>query len=167
VTFASDKHELLPFVQIDRCFQFMDVVAINEYYGWYYKTLADVGPALDALHAAFPDKPVLVSEFGAEAIAGLANAAPPDVGYRGDGTFEFSEDFQLKLLTTHLDAIEDPARAEWMLGGLIWVWADFADPHRVDDGRPHDVDFKNLKGLVTERREKKRAWTLVFERWAK
>ena len=166
VTFASDKHELLPLVQVDRCFQHMDAVAINAYYGWYYKQLGDLGPALDALHAAFPQKPVLVSEFGAEAIAGLADPAPPDVGWHGDGTFEFSEDFQLKLVTSALDQIEDAERADWMLGGLIWVWADFADPHRVDDGRPHEQDFKNLKGLVTERREKKRAWTLVNGRWS-
>ena len=165
VTFASDKHELLPLVQADRCFQFMDVVAVNEYYGWYYKGLDDLGPALDALHAAFPQKPVLVSEFGAEAIAGLADPAPPDVGWHGDGTFEFSEDFQLKLLASHLDQIADAARADWMLGAIVWVWADFADPHRVDDGRPEEEDFKNLKGVVTERREKKRAWTLLNGRW--
>ena len=167
VTQASDKHELLPQLQVDRCFQHLDVVALNEYYGWYYKQLYDLGPALDALHAAFPDKPVLVTEFGAEAIAGLADPNPPDVGWHGDGTFEFSEDFQLKLLASHLDQIEAPARSAWMLGGLVWVWADFADPHRIDDGRPHEVDYRNLKGLVTERREKKRAWTMVNERWAR
>lgn len=135
VTFASDKHEDLPLAQVDRCFQHLDVVAINEDYGWTYEQLTDLGPALDALHAAFPAKPVLVSEFGAE----------------DDG-----EGFQSTFLAAHLDQIEDPARSGWMLGGLIGVWADFAAPSGM-----------NLKGLVTERREKKRAWDLVKTRWSK
>jgi beta-glucuronidase len=35
----------------------MDVVSVNLYYGWYYGETSDAGPALDALHARFPDKP--------------------------------------------------------------------------------------------------------------
>ncbi len=165
VVFASDKHELLPIAQVDRCFQHVDVVAINEYYGWYYKAMTDLGPALDALHAAFPSKPVLVSELGTEAILGRANPDPPDVGRLPGGGFEFSEDFQVKFLATHLDQIDAPARADWMLGAYLWVYADFADPHRVGDGRPPEMNHLNLKGLVTGQRERKRAWQLVHDRW--
>jgi len=135
VTFASGQHELLPQQQVDRCFQHVDVVAWNEAYGWTYGDLTDLGPALDALHAAFPAKPVLVSAFGAE----------------DDG-----EGFQATFLAAHLDQIEAPARADWMLGGLIWVWSDFATPLGT-----------SAAGLVTERREKKPAWTVVNERWAR
>jgi beta-glucuronidase len=43
----------------------MDFVEANEYYGtWAPGTAADAARYLDAIHAAFPGKPVVVSEYG-------------------------------------------------------------------------------------------------------
>jgi beta-galactosidase len=43
----------------------MDFIETNEYYGsWYPGTAEDVGGHLDEIHAAFPDKPIVVSEYG-------------------------------------------------------------------------------------------------------
>ncbi len=43
----------------------MDFVMMNEYYGsWQPGTPADLARTLDALHAAFPNKPVVISEYG-------------------------------------------------------------------------------------------------------
>ena len=43
----------------------MDIIETNEYYGtWAPGTPEDVARHLDALHAAFPDKPIVVSEYG-------------------------------------------------------------------------------------------------------
>ena len=43
----------------------MDFIETNEYYGtWYPGTAADVAGHLDEIHAAFPDKPIVVSEYG-------------------------------------------------------------------------------------------------------
>jgi len=43
----------------------MDFVEANEYYGtWAPGTAADAGRYLDEIHAAFPGKPIVVSEYG-------------------------------------------------------------------------------------------------------
>jgi beta-glucuronidase len=41
-----------------------DVILMNAYYGTWSGPKADLGPALDAVHAAWPDKPVIISEHG-------------------------------------------------------------------------------------------------------
>jgi beta-galactosidase len=43
----------------------MDFIEANEYYGtWAFGTAADAGRYLDEIHAAFPGKPIVVSEYG-------------------------------------------------------------------------------------------------------
>ena len=102
VTFASDRRER------DISFGTVDFIAINEYFGWYYGAIPDLAANLDTLHRRWPDKPIVVSEFGAEGILGWKNPAPADRG------MDYSEDYQLKLVGTHLGYILDPrARATW------------------------------------------------------
>jgi beta-glucuronidase len=43
----------------------MDFIETNEYFGtWAKGTAADAGKHLDALHAAFPNKAIVISEYG-------------------------------------------------------------------------------------------------------
>ena len=43
----------------------MDIIEVNEYFGtWYPGTLEALAKHLDDLHAAFPGKPVVISEYG-------------------------------------------------------------------------------------------------------
>jgi beta-glucuronidase len=43
----------------------MDIIEVNEYFGtWYPGTLEALAKHLDELHAAFPGKPVVISEYG-------------------------------------------------------------------------------------------------------
>ena len=43
----------------------MDFIECNEYFGsWYPGDAAAVGRSLDEIHAAFPDKPIVISEYG-------------------------------------------------------------------------------------------------------
>jgi beta-glucuronidase len=43
----------------------MDVIEWNEYYEtWYGGSAASVGPTVDAIHRAFPGKPIVISEYG-------------------------------------------------------------------------------------------------------
>jgi beta-glucuronidase len=146
VTFASDRRDR------DICFDFVDLIAINEYYGWYYGSIEDFGPNLDKIHQKWPNKPILVSEFGAEGIPGWRNPNPPETG------MDYSEDHQIKLLTTHLAEIFAPNRRSFMAGSTIWVYNDFPDPHRFGKLHPPIASYINCKGLVTQDRQKKRAY---------
>lgn len=159
VVYASDKHELATMgLQMDLCLPLADLVAINEYYGWYYGTVGEVGAVLDALHDLLPGVPVLVSEFGSEAPPGVHVDPIPEVWGKGQ---EYSEEFQAAFLRTHLEAILDPARKDWILGALVWVYADFPDPHRVGWTHPPEWNYQNNKGVVSRARVPKLGWEVV------
>lgn len=149
VTFASDKRER------DRSFGFVDIIAVNEYFGWYYGKPTDVGPMLDNLAAQFPDKPILVTEFGAEAVPGWQKPSPDAPGK------DYSLEHQVQFLETHLSQIFASQRKKFVAGGLVWVYNDFPDPHRVGGDHPQIANYRNNKGLVTEDRHHKPAYEAV------
>jgi hypothetical protein len=135
----------------------VDFIAINEYFGWYYGAIPDLAANLDTLHRKWPDKPIVVSEFGAEGILGWKNPAPADRG------MDYSEDYQLKLVGTHLGYMLDPARKSYMAGALLWVYADFPNPSAFQRSSAHPpmAAYMNCKGLVTDDRRHKRVWDEV------
>jgi beta-glucuronidase len=150
VTFASDR-ELK-----DISFESVDFIAMNEYYGWYYGKFDGVGALLDGLHAKWPGKPIFISEFGAGSVLGRRN---PSVN---DTSRDYSEDFQVRLLTSHLRQMLDPKRRSFMAGQCIWLYNDFAQPVRgVHPKPPPGAEHMNVKGLVTRQRVKKRAFAVV------
>lgn len=151
VTFASDRRDK------DIAFQNVDFIAINEYYGWYYGAIQDFSANLDKVHAQWPDKPIVVAEFGSESIVGWKNAALQDSG------MDYSEDYHMMLVGTHLKYIFDPARSAYMSGALLWVYADFPNPSAFQrlTAHPPMAAYMNLKGLVTDDRRHKRVWAVV------
>jgi beta-glucuronidase len=149
ITFASDKRER------DVSFGSVDVIAVNEYFGWYYGKAEDVGPMLDELARKFPNKPILVSEFGAEAVPGWQKPSPDAPGK------DYSLQHQVEFLQVHLAEIFAPQRRKFVAGGLVWVYNDFPDPHRIGGDHPQMASYRNNKGLVTEDREHKPAYDTV------
>ncbi len=149
VTFASDKRER------DISFSYVDLIAVNEYFGWYYGKPTDVGPMLDNLAAKFPDKPILVSEFGSEAVPGWQKASPEAPGK------DYSVQHQVEFLRAHLAQIFAPQRRKFMAGGIVWIYNDFPDPHRIGGDQPLTASYRNSKGLVTEDRQRKPAYKTV------
>ncbi|RKX43399.1 MAG: hypothetical protein DRP64_08275 [Verrucomicrobia bacterium] len=150
VTFASDKR-----LQ-DQAAAYVDVISWNEYYGWYYGTLFDIGPVLDKGHAQWPDKPILISEFG----AGGPIDRPTGGGEAVKGK-HYTLEYQTRFLRTHLQQIYDPKRASFVAGAAIWCYNDFADPHRHGGGHPEAWYQVNTKGLVTRDRRRKPAFNEV------
>ncbi|MGD0777791.1 MAG: glycoside hydrolase family 2 TIM barrel-domain containing protein [Candidatus Solibacter sp.] len=157
VTFASDRRER------DISFDSVDFIAINEYFGWYYGAIPDLAGNLDKVHEKWPGKPIVVSEFGSESIVGWKNAAPQDSG------MDYSEDYHMKLVGTHLGYIFDPARSGYMSGALLWVYADFPNPSAFlrSPAHPPVAAYMNLKGLVTDDRRHKRVWAVVQRAFGK
>lgn len=136
VTFASNR----PFD--DRAWRCMDVVAFNEYYGWYFGDLSTLERALASATAT--GKPVLVTEFGADAVPGR------------HGTGKWTEEFQARFIADHWRILN---ATPGVVGGTVWVWADFEDPDRP----LNPVPYWNLKGLVTADREPKLAYGVVSD----
>lgn len=150
-TFASNRP------RNDVCFPYVDFVAINEYSGWYYGDVNDIGPLLDWLHRKFPGKPIFVSEFGSGSTIDAASDSWPT---RNQHCFSF--DCQVRFLRTYLKQIFDPKRRQYVAGGLIWLYSDFDNFN--DAGfykRPPKWTNVNLKGLVTIDRTRKPSFDLV------
>lgn len=61
-SYASHSLRATPEKDVSRL---MDFIECNEYFGsWYPGDAAAVGKSLDAIHGAFPDKPIVISEYG-------------------------------------------------------------------------------------------------------
>jgi beta-glucuronidase len=94
----------------------MDFIEANEYYGtWAPGTAADAGRYLDEIHAAFPGKPVVVSEYG-------YCACTPD---RPEGDQQRTE-----ILRSHDEAI----RSRDFVGGAIFFCYNDYRTHVGDRG---------------------------------
>jgi beta-glucuronidase len=130
-----------------------DLIMVNEYMGWYYGEVHDLAGYLDELHARFPDKPILLSEFGAGAKSGQHDSQTMPK--------KFSEEFQAKLLKDTWDVLlEKP----YVIGGMPWLYADFRCSQW---GKDHPVPMMNLKGVVDHDRNKKLGFEALKEIYEK
>ena len=127
-----------------------DLICVNRYFGWYADT-GDVAAAErdleDELRAwARHGKPIVVTEFGADALAGL-HALPATL---------WSEDYQVALIAASLRVFR---RVPEVIGEHVWNFADFATAQAVH--RPGG----NHKGVFTRDRQPKAAAWLLRELW--
>lgn len=142
VTSASNYHNRLQ----DNMNQYVDIISFNQYIGWY----RDVNDAAKMTWEVPYDKPVIVSEFGGGAKAGM----------HGETNQRWTEEFQENLYrenTAMLDKIEGLA------GTTPWILKDFRSPRRLLNGVQ---DYYNRKGLVSDGGEKKKAF-YVLQEWYK
>ena len=129
-----------------------DLVGYNIYFGWYYGEMADYGTYLDRFHAAAPQVPLGISEYGVDANTAL-HAGNPQVK-------DYSEEYQALFHETVYPLLE--AR-QWLWGSFIWNMFDFSSSRRNEGG----IRFVNAKGLVTrDRKIKKDAFYYYKARWS-
>ena len=127
-----------------------DVTSYNHYFGWYVGDVEDNGPWLDKFHAMHPDKPLGVSEYGAENIL-MWHTAEPD---NHDYTEEYANHYHQEMLKTF-------AARPYLWATHQWNCFDFAADARNEGG----VKGRNNKGLITyDRKEKKDAF-YVYKAW--
>lgn len=98
----------------------LDVIMINRYNAWYSdtgytQTITKV--LINYIHQWLSklNKPILISEYGADTIAGLHN----------DPSFVFTEDYQVELIMNHLKAFDELKKNPSFIGEMIWNFADF------------------------------------------
>ena len=135
-----------------------DVLCLNEYVGSLHndppvRTREDLdvvkailGRQLDDLHHRFPDKPMLVTEFGG---IGLP-------GHHGD--FPWSEEFYGDTIRAHWETM---VAKPWVVGGLLWSWQDY--PLHPNRQRWYPLGHY---GVFTEDRRAKAAASTMEELFA-
>jgi beta-glucuronidase len=120
----------------------LDIIAFNEYLGWYGGNLDD---AEKIKWTSKYNKPVVVSEFGGGAKAGL----------HGKKNERWTEEFQEYLYVQNLKMIEKIPN----ISGLSpWILVDFRSPRRL---LPEIQDGYNRKGLISNKGIKKKAFFVL------
>lgn len=127
-----------------------DVLMLNRYYGWYVHT-GDLVTAEQAWQTeleawATDGKPIIITEYGADTVAGLHAVVP----------VPWSEEYQVEYLDMNHRVFD---RVEAVVGEHVWNFADFATSSgifRVDG---------NKKGVFTRDRRPKAAAHLLRRRW--
>jgi beta-glucuronidase len=136
----------------EEAFDLCDVVCLNRYNGWYAQSgdisegLRQLADELDAIHQKY-DKPIMLTEFGADAVAGM-HAQPPEM---------FSEEYQADLIVRTIGLLR---LKPYLIGEHVWNMCDFKTSQGV--GR---VGALNHKGVFTRDRRPKLAAHRLHELW--
>ncbi len=128
--------------------EYMDIVAFNQYRGWYG---GDLATAPQAKWTTPYNKPVLVSEFGGDALQGL----------HGSKQERWTEEYQEYLYRQNLLMIENIPHIS---GISPWILTDFRSPRRV---LPGIQDGFNRKGLYSNQGKKKKAFYVLQQFYKK
>ena len=132
----------------DKIGEYLDIVAFNQYRGWYG---GDLATAPDAKWVTPYNKPVVVSEFGGDAKQGL----------HGDREERWTEEYQEYLYQQNLLMIEKMPNIR---GISPWILTDFRSPRRM---LPGIQDGFNRKGLIADNGMKKKAFFILREFYKK
>lgn len=127
----------------DRLTEYLDVIGINEYYGWY-------SPDFEKLPQLFensnPDKPVIITEFGADALTGL----------HGGLTDKGTEEYQAYVYERQIETIRN---ISYIKGMTPWILYDFRCPRRTAAIQ----GYYNRKGLLSEDKKYKKPAFFVLK----
>lgn len=126
----------------DKIGEQMDIIAFNQYRGWYG---GDLKTAPDARWATPYNKPVIVAEFGGDAKQGL----------HGPKEERWNEEYQEYLYQQNLLMIEKMPNIR---GISPWILMDFRSPRRM---LPGIQDGFNRKGLISDQGKKKKAFFIL------
>ncbi len=127
-----------------------DVICLNRYYGWY-----DFGGRLDIAKEELKKelewwsklgKPIMITEYGADTVAGLHDTLPT----------MFTEEYQVEFYKVNHEVFDTIPS---LVGEQAWNFADFATCQGT--GRVQG----NKKGVFTRERRPKMAAYLFKERW--
>ncbi|XP_030009905.1 beta-glucuronidase isoform X2 [Sphaeramia orbicularis] len=148
VTFITDSNYAR-----DKGAPYVDVICVNSYFSWYHDPgHPEVIPI--QLNTQFENwygkyqKPIIQSEYGADAVAGL-HSDPPVM---------FTEEYQTAVLRRY-HGVFDQKRKEYVVGELIWNFADFMTAQGITRV------VGNKKGIFTRQRQPKAAAFTLRERY--
>jgi beta-glucuronidase len=124
--------------------EYLDVMGCNEYIGWYEGT-----PELAARTRwqSKYNKPLIMSEFGGDAKAGL----------HGAPTERWTEEYQEAIYRQQVAMLK---QIPFLRGLSPWILMDFRSPRRTLVGVQ---DYYNRKGLISNDGRKKKAFFVLRE----
>ena len=122
--------------------EYVDVFGCNEYVGWY----DGLPEKTDRVEWTMKyQKPLIMSEFGAEA----------PYGNHGDAMMRWTEEYQENVYQHQVNMLK---RIPFLRGTCPWILMDFRSPRRPLSGIQ---DFHNRKGLISDQGQKKKAFYIM------
>jgi beta-glucuronidase len=122
--------------------QALDVIGVNEYIGWYEKNPEVADRTQWRIDY---QKPLIVSEFGGDAKAGL----------HGGDKDRWTEEYQANIYRHQLGMLN---RIAPLRGMSPWILMDFRSPRRPLAGIQDEF---NRKGLISDQGQKKQAFAIL------
>lgn len=130
-----------------------DIVAYNQYYGWYKGETSGYDGFIKKFRKVNPNKCFGYSEYGAEGIVKWHSDEPK--------VKDYTEEYQAKY---HEEVMEIFNKYDYIWGTYVWNMFDFGSDMRDEGG----VKGRNNKGLITfDRKKKKDAFYFYKSLWSK
>ena len=157
VGFASDKLGSQPSGDATAL---SDFVMMNQYFGTWHGNKQDLGPALDRIHQTWPDKTVIISEFG---FAPHWNAmwGPPTSSLNPDQRYfipddtpaesEAADKVRQQVINDQMPVFRSKP---FVAGAIFWDYQDYRTP------------ANNKTGLVNANRNKRGSWQVLRDQYA-
>ncbi len=129
-----------------------DILGMNLYFGWYYEKIEALGEFLDGYHQRHPERPIIISEYGAGSDERIHSLQPK--------AFDFSTEYQQIF---HEKTFPQFLERKYILGSAVWNQFDFGSNHREDtkplinqkgiyyfDRSPKDISYYYKAKLLNE-----------------
>lgn len=135
-----------------------DFVLLNQYFGTWGGPKDRLGPALDAIHAIWPDKPVIISEYGFEPgwerllkwpVLRRSRYYLLPKGVLGDSE---AADIQRRRLISEQMAVL--RTKPFVAGAIFWTYQDYRTPTNYH------------MGVVDAHRRRRGSWAVLREEYA-
>jgi beta-galactosidase/beta-glucuronidase len=137
-----------------------DLVLMNQYFGTWGGPKQGLGPALDWIHQTWPDKAVIISEFGFEprwnrlwgpATASLDPAQYYFVPDEALGDAEAADGVRQRLIAEQMAVLRS---RPFVVGAIFWTYQDYRTLS----------EFK--MGVVDDKRRRRGSWQILREEYA-
>ena len=131
----------------DRLIQYLDIIGINEYMGWY---VPDFSMLIRLFDNSNPEKPVIITECGADAYP----------GHHGSIYDKGTEEY---MAHNYEQQIETISSIPYVKGMSPWILYDFRCPRRTSSMQK----YYNRKGLIGDDRKYHKMAFYVLQRFYK
>ncbi len=136
----------------DKVMDLVDVICLNRYYGWYVhhgdlkKAEEGLRKELEDWQALYPDKPIIMTEYGADTLPGLHSM----------WNIPYTEEFQIDFYDMNHKVFDEIAN---LVGEQVWNFADFETNLMILRVQG------NHKGLFSRNRQPKSIVRSFKKRW--
>ena len=137
-----------------------DFVLMNQYFGTWVGPKQGLGPALDAIHKTWPEKTVIISEYGFEPhwnrLWGPATSAlnADEYYFISDDTPSHAEEADVMRRQLIREQLEIFRSKPFVAGAIFWTYQDYRTRSEF------------VMGIVDNNRNQRSSWALLREEYA-